>query len=442
MENRALKQYNDFSDRSNTIESIVSDDSNAAEDSSANSDRYDSDFVDDDEAVSSTGKNKGIFQSPLEKAFRDAERAERSSERRYGRSRRSPPRQEIEPQESSDDSSNSSVGDDKSDQSNYWHEETKTSSTSPRPAKCKPQQQESEYESADENAYVGKLFCSVCRKIFPNDSFSAVQQRHPDSSSRYCLRHTGTSGFGRSYVKPSKPVTARKLTLAPNHAHCDTPTESDDDSSHDSDLIAVSAERSTISRHGANSSAPVRSSTRAASAAKHNQRASTCSDSAIKSAENQSSLRNAYQTRARLTETNENAALTTSANAYHSVNSKVTESKARDRLTRRRVVCSSDEDSPAPPSSSRGKTANGNGSSVAKHKLSKKPRRAQDSDDEWEQIDGRSSGNGGNVNNNGSGKSSKNGNVESGSKIIREFEDDLVEVRPPAKPVELIVIDD
>ena len=51
-----------------------------------------------------------------------------------------------------------------------------------------------------------KLWCSVCAKWFVKDSFSAKQKRAcVEEGERFCLRHTGTSGFGRTYRKRPLP---------------------------------------------------------------------------------------------------------------------------------------------------------------------------------------------------------------------------------------------
>lgn len=52
------------------------------------------------------------------------------------------------------------------------------------------------------------LFCSLCGIKKAKDSFSARQQKNVDNTSRYCLAHTGTSGFNRPAVTYVAPNTA------------------------------------------------------------------------------------------------------------------------------------------------------------------------------------------------------------------------------------------
>jgi len=62
---------------------------------------------------------------------------------------------------------------------------------------------EEELEDADDGT---TLFCVVCNKRVHRDSFSDRQRNHGTDEDRYCLKHTGTGGFGRSYKRP-RPVS-------------------------------------------------------------------------------------------------------------------------------------------------------------------------------------------------------------------------------------------
>ena len=53
-------------------------------------------------------------------------------------------------------------------------------------------------------AQPGYLWCVFCGKEVHEDSFSAQRLKGPPEE-RYCLRHTSTSDYGRSYIAPPKP---------------------------------------------------------------------------------------------------------------------------------------------------------------------------------------------------------------------------------------------
>ena len=64
-------------------------------------------------------------------------------------------------------------------------------------------------DESDEGGGGNTLWCSVCGEDIHTDSFSAKQQKVDEDEERFCLRHTGTSGYGRSYKRPQG---VRKLT--------------------------------------------------------------------------------------------------------------------------------------------------------------------------------------------------------------------------------------
>jgi hypothetical protein len=78
--------------------------------------------------------------------------------------------------------------------------------------------EEEDYEYSDEDAplEVQQLWCGMCSEWFHPDSFSVKQQKEPHE--RYCLRHTSTSCFGRTFTRPPPPAPSESSSQSDDEA--------------------------------------------------------------------------------------------------------------------------------------------------------------------------------------------------------------------------------
>ncbi|KAJ3349628.1 hypothetical protein HDU83_000393 [Entophlyctis luteolus] len=72
------------------------------------------------------------------------------------------------------------------------------------------------------------LYCQPCRKFVSVDSFSAKQQKERDYRERYCLRHTSTSSYDRTYSVPEslpeQPTIPELFAMDESHDSDETET--------------------------------------------------------------------------------------------------------------------------------------------------------------------------------------------------------------------------
>src|SRR3989338_2530158 len=92
-----------------------------------------------------------------------------------------------------------------------------------------------------EEAPPGYYYCIACKRDMHEDNFSASKLKGPPDE-RYCLRHTSTSGFGRSFLAPPKPVNLRFAVSSsedegnlPGFVESDSDSEADEEGEDDDD---------------------------------------------------------------------------------------------------------------------------------------------------------------------------------------------------------------
>jgi hypothetical protein len=111
-----------------------------------------------------------------------------------------------------------------------------------------------------------KLFCYICRRHYVLDDFSSLQKK--EQYGRYCLRHTSTSGFNRSYSLPDR--AAKGLRLVPS-ATSPVAAVSTADVNHR--LLHTSHTTSTshsLKKHSTSSSSVTKKSTIVSNSSKYN----------------------------------------------------------------------------------------------------------------------------------------------------------------------------
>ncbi|KAI8894212.1 hypothetical protein BC833DRAFT_568540 [Globomyces pollinis-pini] len=84
-----------------------------------------------------------------------------------------------------------------------------------------------------------KFFCCFCGKFLASSDFSKIQLDLPNNQERYCLRHTSTSSFNRSYRKPE---TLKPLPISDS----DSEQEVSDSSIEDDNKVVSDLKKRTV----------------------------------------------------------------------------------------------------------------------------------------------------------------------------------------------------